>query len=235
MFIYLIVNHETGKYYVGQHKGNNLKKYLQTKLSDAKHHRGGQSYLFNAMRKYPQATLWSIHALRSDIQTKAELDQTERGFIGFLRSQDPEFGYNICRGGEGFTGLHTAEAKSKVTKALKQRWAQPGFRDHWHTLMTGHPIFPETIDKIKAARAKQDEAPRIEGCRKWAAEHPEEMSMRLSHKAHVLGGKSGSRENKQRAGRLGAARGMVKAHHTRWHVNRGQINPTCPLCKPPFV
>jgi len=40
MFIYLIVNHTTGKYYVGQHKGDNLKKYLQRKFSEARHDRG---------------------------------------------------------------------------------------------------------------------------------------------------------------------------------------------------
>ena len=121
MFIYLIVNHKTGKYYVGQHKGNNLRKYLQTKLSAARHQHNGSSHLFNAMRKYPQSSLWSIYALRSDIQNKTELDQTERDFIKFLRSQDPECGYNICRGGEGFTGPHSEEWKQNQSK-MKMAW-----------------------------------------------------------------------------------------------------------------
>ena len=55
MFIYLIVNHETGKYYIGQHKGKSLKKYLQTKLSNARYQENGRSRLFNSMRKYPQS------------------------------------------------------------------------------------------------------------------------------------------------------------------------------------
>jgi hypothetical protein len=95
--------------------------------------------------------------------------------------------------------------------------------------MVGHSTSDETIYKIKAARAAQDEAPRIAGCRKYAEEHQEEMSTRMSHEVHVLGGKAGSREDKQRAGRI-AAKSLPKAIHTRWHVNRGLVNPECPLC-----
>ena len=68
MFIYLIVNRVTGKYYVGQHRGNNLRKYLQTKLSDAFKHRGGRSYLFASMRKHGREA-FTIHALLSDVET----------------------------------------------------------------------------------------------------------------------------------------------------------------------
>jgi hypothetical protein len=128
MFIYLIVNHETGKYYVGQHKGNNLQHYLQKKLSSARYHQSGQSYLFNSMRKYPQSSIWSIHALRSDIQTREELDETERDFIRFLKAQNPEYGYNICRGGEGFTGPHSEASKKKTSAASKRTWQDPEFR-----------------------------------------------------------------------------------------------------------
>jgi hypothetical protein len=230
MYIYLIVNHVTGKYYVGQHKGINLKKYLQKKFWAAKHQLYGSSHLFNSMRKHPKEA-WSIHALLSDVQTKIELDQYERDFITFLKSQDPEYGYNICRGGEGFTGPHRPESKAKVTEALKQRWAQPGFKEHWSEIMTGHDVSSETIDKIKVARAAQDEVPRVEGCRKYAQEHPEEMSARLSHEAHVLGGKAGSREAKQRAGRV-AAKSLPKAIHVRWHTNRGVVSSNCQLCQP---
>ena len=232
MFIYLIVNHETGKYYVGQHKGKNLKKYLQQKFSHAQKGISERSHLFASMRRHPDPSLWSIHTLRSDIQTRGELDETEQDFIKFLRSQNPEYGYNICRGGEGFTGPHGPAAKAKVTKALKQRWAQPSFREHWRKVMGGHPTSPETKDKIRVVRALQDESVRVAGCQKWVDAHKEEASARLSHEAHVLGGKAGSRQTKQRAGRLGYERSGKKAQHVRWHVNRGQISSGCPLCKP---
>jgi hypothetical protein len=129
MFIYLIVNHVTGKYYVGQHKGNNIKKYLQTKMSSARYRHRGNSHLFNSMRKYPQSTLWSIHALRSDIQTREELDETEKDFIRFLRSQNPEYGYNICRGGEGRTGPHSEISRKKTSNSIKKAWMIPEIRE----------------------------------------------------------------------------------------------------------
>jgi len=121
MFIYLIVNRVTGKYYVGQHKGKDLKRYFQKKFSSARHVRGS-SHLFNSMRKHPLPCDWSIHALLSDVQTRAELDAYERDFIAFLKSRDPEYGYNICRGGEGFTGPHTEESRRKSSLNNARYW-----------------------------------------------------------------------------------------------------------------
>jgi hypothetical protein len=128
MLIYLIVNHVTWKIYVGQHKGNNLQKYLQQKLSQAwyelKRGCGGSSYLFRSMRKHPK-DVWSIHPLLSDIQTKVELDQHEKLLIKALAAQNHEIGYNICRGGEGFTGPHSEESKNKTSKSLKAKGHRP--------------------------------------------------------------------------------------------------------------
>jgi hypothetical protein len=171
MFIYLIVNHETGKYYVGQHKGDNLKAYLQRKFSAAKHNEGkGGSYLFASMRKHPLSSSWSIHALRSDIQTKEELNETERDFIKFLRSQDPEYGYNICKGGEGHTGPLSQETRQKISTHHKQMWTNPEIKQHFLTQMiVGHRNSsswhtPEGLEKIKQAIAGLKRTP--ETCNK---------------------------------------------------------------------
>ena len=115
MFIYVITNTVTGKVYIGQHKGNNLRKYLQTKLSDASKHRGGQSRLYNSMRKHPRE-VWSIEPLM-EVETKAELDRLERLLIALYDTRNPEIGYNICKGGEGFTGPHSEEARIKIGKS----------------------------------------------------------------------------------------------------------------------
>ena len=125
MFIYLIVNRKTGKYYVGQHKGNSLRKYLQQKLHHAQSGVSSRSHLYNSMRAHPDPSVWSIHTLRSNITDRAELNQTERDFIAFLKSQDPEYGYNLCRGGEGRTGPHTPEARQKIGYASCQLWSNP--------------------------------------------------------------------------------------------------------------
>lgn len=133
MYIYLIVNHATGKYYVGQHKGDNLRKYLQQKFGHARKGVSKRSRLYEALRECP-IEAFTIHALLSDIQTRPELDAYERDFIAFLKSQDPEYGYNICRGGEGFTGPHTEESRRKMSVAQH-----------------GRKVSPETIIKIKFA------------------------------------------------------------------------------------
>jgi len=121
MYIYLIVNHITGKYYVGQHKGNNLRQYLQKKFYDASHGRGGSSYLYASMRKHGREA-FTIHALLSDVQTRPELDQHERDFIVFLKSKDPDYGYNICKGGEGYTGPFTEAMKAAWSAGNQRYW-----------------------------------------------------------------------------------------------------------------
>ena len=156
MFIYLIVNHDTGKYYVGQHKGNNLKKYLQQKFHHAQKGISSSSRLYRSMRAHPDPYLWSIHALRSDIQTKPELDELEKDFIQFLKAQDPEYGYNICRGGEGFTGPHTEKAKKKVGESSRSRWSNPEYKNTVSASIsqghTGVRHTPETCQKISRIR-----------------------------------------------------------------------------------
>jgi|GEM_PF-3015303 len=192
MFIYLIVNRITGKYYVGQHKGLDLKRYFQKKFSQARNNRGS-SHLFNSMRKHPLPCDWSIHALLSDVQTKPELDQYEKDFIAFLRSQDPEYGYNICRGGEGFTGTFSAESRAKMSIAQKRIWSDPELRKSHDVAMElrrgiprptnvrnaisaarfGYKHSSEAVDKIRANRLAQPD-PRL------GTHHTEEAKKRMS-------------------------------------------------------
>jgi group I intron endonuclease len=122
MFIYVIVCSETLKIYVGQHKGENLQKYLQTKQSNARRNSGARSHLFAAMRVHPKDS-WSIHPLVSDVRTRGELDELERHYIRALKAQHPDVGYNICEGGEGFTGPASAETRQKHSVSMKAYYA----------------------------------------------------------------------------------------------------------------
>jgi hypothetical protein len=122
MFIYVIVNSETLKIYVGQHKGESLTRYLQQKWWDAHYYSGKRSHLYAAMRKYPKE-FWSIHPLVSGVETRAELDEIEKHYIKVLKTQHPDVGYNICDGGEGFSGPHSEEAKQKLGSIVREQWA----------------------------------------------------------------------------------------------------------------
>ena len=150
MFVYVIVNSENLKIYVGQHKGDKLQKYLQTKFSDANHNRGGSSHLYTAMRKYPKES-WSIHPLISGIIDKQELDETERLLIYALKAQHPDVGYNICDGGEGRNGPMTEETKRKISEEHKKSSAQ------WHVV--GNVQSPETIARRIEKTAGQKRTP----------------------------------------------------------------------------
>jgi len=153
MFIYVITNTVTGKIYIGQHKGNSLKKYLQTKLSDASKHRGGQSRLYNSMRKHPKE-VWSIEPLM-EVETKEELDRLEKLLIALYDTRNPEIGYNICKGGEGFTGTHSLEAREKIGKASKAAWLDPNYRVNFSEKMKGHPVSDKTINRLRALRGSK--------------------------------------------------------------------------------
>ena len=190
MFIYLIVNHDIGKYYAGQHKGNNLKKYLQQKFNHAQRGISGQSYLYNSMRAHPDSKVWPIHALRSDIQTKEELNETERDFIKFLRSQDPEYGYNICRGGEGFTGPHTEETRKRISHIVKNAWKTPEKRKNMQC--NGN-------HQSREVRVRNGQK-----LGKWGVETGHLL------KISSLGSLAQPREDKVRAGKIGIQRGLLK-------------------------
>ena len=128
MFVYVIVCSESLKLYVGQHKGDDLQKYLHQKVSHALHGASKNSYLYNAMRAHPKSS-WSIHPLVSGVETRAELDGLERHYIKVLKCQHPDIGYNICRGGEGFTGPHTEQWRRETLARINKYWSDPAARE----------------------------------------------------------------------------------------------------------
>jgi group I intron endonuclease len=112
MFIYKITNEVNGKIYIGQHKGSNLTQYLQKKFWAAKHRLSDRSHLYAAIRKHGRDA-FTIEPLAS-VSDKAVLPDLETFCIAVFDSRNPEVGYNICRGGEGFTGPHSEETKAKM-------------------------------------------------------------------------------------------------------------------------
>jgi group I intron endonuclease len=205
MFIYLIVNHVTWKIYVGQHKGTNLKKYLQDKLSHAKYKTAGQSYLFRSMRKHPKDA-WSIHPLLSDIQTRAELDHWEQTLIKALATQNPQIGYNICRGGEGFSGPHSPETRQKIAAASREMWQQPDIRKSITAKMGGRPVSPKTIEALRARRGTKASPETIQrlslshtGLRR-SAESREKQSQSVTGSKNHFFGKKHSEETRKLMG-----------------------------------
>jgi hypothetical protein len=71
--------------------------------------------------EYPSAGFW--------VDSKLELDELERHFIRVLKTQHPDVGYNICAGGEGFTGPHSEEWRRETLKRVQEYWSDPAARE----------------------------------------------------------------------------------------------------------
>jgi hypothetical protein len=237
MFIYVITNNITGKVYIGQHKGSNLKKYLQQKQGHAKRGESLGSYLYASMRKHPKE-VWSIEPLFSDIQTKATLDRLETLLIALYDTRNPEVGYNICTGGGGAAGwVPSEETKKRISASNKgkhrDRLMSPENQSAriaaWQVsvdarIASGEYHSADTISTLKSIRAAQDESVRLEAFRKWEVEHGTDRRVRAAnshrgtkHKMTEIGAKKMSSTFKLIA-------------HNRWHVKRQIKNPNCELC-----
>lgn len=246
IYIYVITNSATGKVYIGQHKGTNLKQYLQKKLYDASKGRGGASRLYNSMRKH-QKEVWSIEPLFEGIQTKENLDRLERLLIALFDTRNPEIGYNICRGGEGFTGKHTAKSKAKMSEAWKAWYADPSNSDIKSSkaksiseTLTGRGN--ESVSKACPICSADFSLPyyrrRVVFCSqacfrrssKWtASEQKRQNAQRVAMKSPTVRAAISSTlkgrpcDEKKKATLAGG-------NHRRWHVDRGVVSANCPYC-----
>jgi group I intron endonuclease len=230
VFIYVITNSVTGKVYIGQHKGHNLKKYLQTKLSDAMKRRGGQSLLFNSMRKHPKE-VWSIKPLIEGIETKEALDRWEKIYIALFDTRNHEVGYNICRGGGGAlgwapsnetkakisasnTGKHRERLLSLENQALRIAAWEQSLELHGGTFHT-----PDTLEKLKVVRALQDEPTRLKAFRNWESEHGD------VRRARAAATHKGTKHTMTPEGSLAISEAFKKSSAIRWstHSIVGQV------------
>lgn len=177
MFVYLIVNRENGKYYVGKTVSTNLKKYLQDKCWDATHRPHLRSHLYAAIRKHGKYA-FTIHPLISALTTNQQLCDWETFFIALFNSRNPEVGYNICKGGEGFTGPHSEESKAQIRAALIGRPQSPGLvRKRVDSLVAGGKLKGRKSPmKGKQHSAEANEANRVAHLGKTSARKGKRVS-----------------------------------------------------------
>ena len=185
MHVYKITDLTNGFIYVGQHIKENLEAYLQHNIRAAEGNRGNKKRLYRAIRAHggQNFKIESLARLVDGLaveEARELLDKLEIFFIRFLRSNDPDIGYNLTAGGGGQLGRrwkHTEEWKrqnSERTKGRKNTWAHKAAASN-----RGKKRTPEQRARVAASQRGVPKSPRSEEHRrrisenkkKWWAEH----------------------------------------------------------------
>jgi group I intron endonuclease len=133
-YIYLIINLQNGKKYVGQSiLFNDLNTYL-----------GSGQVQRAAIKKYGRKFFKKY--ILGYCSSKEELNLSEKECIAFYCSNDIKYGYNLTEGGEGAANP-SEETRQKMAKAAKGNKSAVGSKSR-----TGLAHSPET--KIKIAKNK---------------------------------------------------------------------------------
>lgn len=106
--------------------------------------KGSNLHFHNALRKYGSENfIWEIIEQVEDIDTAKMVE------IWYIEQYQPE--YNMTKGGDGFSGPHTEEAKNKISLAQFGRKRAP-FSEEWKQNLSlankGHESLDETNKKI---------------------------------------------------------------------------------------
>lgn len=108
--IYKITNTMDGKVYIGQTIRNFHERY-EGSLENTKNR-----YLKRAIDKYG-TEVFEVTEVLDTAETKEELDEKERYYIAFYRSNDRNYGYNITEGGH--RGKQADETKKRIADAQR--------------------------------------------------------------------------------------------------------------------
>lgn len=111
--IYMLTS-PSGKVYIGQAKDYEARKKQHIQLSKKQ-----STLIGRAIAKY------GFESFKEDIlytqkeYNRKDLNEKETYYIELYNSLNKEVGYNICKGGEGRTGLLSDETKKKMSLAKK--------------------------------------------------------------------------------------------------------------------
>lgn len=115
MVVYLVKNAVNGKPYVGK---TALKLSTRWNSHVARANSGSLTHLHRAIKKYGIDCF--VLSVLEHASTEAELNRLEIKYIEELRSNDPNIGYNLTRGGEGAMGYkHALKAKLSMSRAVR--------------------------------------------------------------------------------------------------------------------
>ncbi len=227
MFIYVIVNDVTLKLYIGKTLNKNLEQYLQQKFSEAKRGISSRSRLYNSIRKYGRDH-FHIYPLISDLKINEELCYWEQVLIKATASQNKEIGYNICRGGEGFTGPHTIETRRKI--AAKMPAIMKGNK---HSL--GYKMTAEQVEALRQRNIGRKASPlSLQKLRESHLGIPRSEESKKKQSQSTAGDKNhfyGQTHSEVSHAKMKEKRATVQYHCSIHHFPIASPRSKCPVCK----
>lgn len=159
--VYVHINKTNGKKYVGITK-QDVKRRWQNGYGY--HNANKSSYLWNAIQKYGWDGFEHI-VLLSELNHE-EANEKERYYIELYNSNNPDYGYNLTKGGDGFLGMNrTEETKKKISNSLKGKYTKE--KSYWY----GKNLPKETIEKIKETKRKKQ----YHHTEEWKKQHSEDL------------------------------------------------------------
>ena len=139
--IYLHRNKSNGKVYIGQ--------TIQPIESRWKNGNGYKTctYFYNAIQKYGWENFDHLILEQNENWTQEELDNKEKEYILLFKSNNPQFGYNICGGGSNI-------APNALPKALEWMKNHPEFgKARAADMLKWQQEHPEEILKMRRINA----------------------------------------------------------------------------------
>lgn len=121
LIIYKATNIETNKVYIGQTR-NKLKYRIYQHFYDSKRKNRRKDYFHNTIAKYGETAF--IFEIIDYASSQEELDEKERYWIKFYKSNQREYGYNEDEGGKS-GGTKSSDTKKKIGETTKERWENP--------------------------------------------------------------------------------------------------------------
>jgi len=213
--LYLIRNLLDGSMYVGK-----TSKSISTRWSQHLYavRNGSKFHLHNAIRLYGanNFTIESLNLMDEDVSDEQSLNKAERLLIRLLRINSKT--YNLTDGGEGLSNP-SPETRAKISLAMSTREVSPETRAKIG--LANRNRTPETRRKISLGNMG----------RKISAETRSKLSLANSNPSAETRAKIGqAARNASPETRAKIGTSTTQRNHTRWHVNRGIVNPACPLC-----
>ena len=158
--IYMILNHENGKYYIGSAK--RLRHRRNTHAHDLKGDKHGNRHLQNAWNLYGEA---SFEFRILEICSKDKLIAKEQWWIDWLDACNPNKGYNMLPIAFSLLGYkHSEETKKKNGDARRGKKQSPEWIENRIAPLRGKKQTEAAIANMKKAKLNQsDETKRLIG------------------------------------------------------------------------